>query len=88
MSADEYIGDPDTWERLVHPDDVAEALGAWKAALAARRPWSLEYGSCAPRTGASSGCATNSTLARMTTAPCAGPGVMYDITKLQPPNRR
>ena len=43
ITAEEYIGDPDAWERRVHPEDVAEAMDAWQAALAAGRPWSLEY---------------------------------------------
>ena len=43
ITAEEYIGDLDAWERRVHPEDVAEAMGTWQAALAAGRPWSLEY---------------------------------------------
>jgi PAS domain S-box-containing protein len=43
ITAEEYIGDLDAWEHRVHPEDVAEAMGAWQAALAAGRPWSLEY---------------------------------------------
>ena len=88
MSADEYIGDPDTWERLVHPDDVAEALGAWKAALAARRPWSLEYRVVRPD-GRIIWVRDESTLARMTTAPsCRSRASCTTSPNESSPNRR
>lgn len=31
------------WERAVHPDDRETVLGAWAAAVAARRPFALEF---------------------------------------------
>ena len=81
MSADEYIGDPDTWERLVHPDDVSEAVGAWKAALTAGRPWSLEYRVVRPD-GRIIWVRDESTLARDEDgAVVQVQGVMYDITE-------
>ena len=58
MSADEYIGDPDAWERRVHPDDVAEASAPGRRRSRPDVRGRSSTGSCAG-TGASSGCATN-----------------------------
>jgi PAS domain S-box-containing protein len=37
----EHLGEG--WNRLLHPDDQARALDAWREAVAGRRPYDLEY---------------------------------------------
>jgi PAS domain S-box-containing protein len=43
VTPEEYIGDPGMWERLVHPEDREAAMSAYEGALAAGRPWVIEY---------------------------------------------
>jgi PAS domain S-box-containing protein len=43
VTPDEYIADPLMWERLVHPDDRAQARSAYEGALSAGRSWLIEY---------------------------------------------
>ncbi len=81
ITAEEYIGDLDAWERRVHPEDVAEAMGAWQTALAAGRSWSLEY-RVVHRDGRIIWVRDESTLARDDDgAVVQVQGVMYDITE-------
>src|SRR5712691_7263900 len=42
-TAEEWLADPGLWDRHVHPDDRSPALAAWDRAVAAGRPFSLEY---------------------------------------------
>jgi PAS domain S-box-containing protein len=43
VTAEEYVGHPELWLQLVHPDDREVAQARYEDALAAGVPWSSEY---------------------------------------------
>ena len=43
VTAEAYIGDPNLWLELVHPDDREALLSQYRTELAARESWAAEY---------------------------------------------
>jgi PAS domain S-box-containing protein len=82
VSQDAYLADPDLWLELIVPEEREQVVHAWKAALAARQGWRVEYRIVRPDTGAIVWIRDEaSILLDEHGEPAAWQGVMFDITE-------